>query len=222
MGYANGELRNGNKAVGAQFAAVSGSTIDLTDIQVLGYDKEDGTEGDVRVQILGPTGMGGETFFYYDVPGELTAWINGDDEEVEPGDLTLAAGEGMWVKAPSSAYSLQTAGQVPTSGIAVTLRSGNKVVVNNTPVAVDLTDIDVSGYDEEDGTEGDVRVQILGPTGMGGETFFYYDVPGELTAWINGDDEEVEPGDLVIGPGEGMWVRAPSTSFIMVLPGVTL
>ena len=222
MGYASGELRYGNKAVGAQFAAIGNETIDLTDIKVVGYDTEQGTEADVKVQILDAYGKAGDTYSYYDVPGELTGWLNGDDEEVEVGEVTLAAGEGLWVNAPNSSFSLQTAGQVPTTGISVTLRFGNKIVVNSTPVAVDLTNIDVAGYDTEQGTEADVKVQILDAYGKAGDTYGYYDVPGELTGWLNGDDEEVEVGDVVVNPGEGLWVNAPSTAFSLILPGVTL
>ena len=194
----------------------------MTDIKVVGYDTETGTEGEVNVQILDQYGMGGMTYFFYDVPGDFTAWLDGLDNEVEAGTVTLAAGEGLWVDAPSASYSLQTAGQVPTTGISVTLRAGNKIVINNTPVDVDLTDIDVTGYDSETGTEGEVNVQILDQYGMGGMTYFYYDVPGDFTAWLDGLDEEVAPGDVVIAPGEGLWVDAPSTAYKMVIPGVTL
>ena len=102
--------------------------------------------------MLDAYGKSDMTYFYYDVPGDFTAWLDGNDDEVEVGDVTLAAGEGLWVKAPDASYSLQTAGQVPTTGISVTLRNGFKLVVNSTPVAVDLTDIDVSGHNAEDGT----------------------------------------------------------------------
>ena len=106
MGYASGELRYGNKAVGAQFAAIGNETIDLTDIKVVGYDTEQGTEADVKVQILDAYGKAGDTYGYYDVPGELTGWLNGDDEEVEVGDVVVNPGEGLWVNAPSTAFSL--------------------------------------------------------------------------------------------------------------------
>ena len=96
------------------------------------------------------------------------------------------------------------------------------MVSNTTPVDVDLTDIDVTGYNPTEGTEADVKVQILDAFGMGGMTYSYYDVPGELTAWVDGLDEEVSEGAVVVGPGEGLWVKAPSTSFSLVLPGVTL
>ena len=174
------------------------------------------------MQILDAYGMAGMTYSYYDLPGELTGWLDGNDEPVEAGAVTLAAGEGLWVEAPSSAFTLQTAGQVPQTGYLVTLRKGSKVVINSSPVDVDLTDIDVTGYDAEAGTEADVKVQILDAYGMAGMTYSYYDLPGELTGWLDGNDDAVETGALVIAPGEGMWVEAPSTAFSLVLPGVTL
>jgi hypothetical protein len=96
------------------------------------------------------------------------------------------------------------------------------LVVNSTPVAVDLTDIDVAGYNAEDGTEGDVRAQMLDAYGKSDMTYFYYDVPGDFTAWLDGNDDEVEVGDVTVAPGEGLWVKAPSTAYSLVLPGVTL
>jgi len=222
VGYASTGLRSGFKAGGAQFAAIAGETIDLTDIKVVGYDAGEGTEGDVRVQMLDAYGKSDMTYFYYDVPGDFTAWLDGNDDEVEVGDVTLAAGEGLWVKAPDASYSLQTAGAVPTTGISVSLRNGFKLVVNSTPVAVDLTDIDVAGYNAEDGTEGDVRAQMLDAYGKSDMTYFYYDVPGDFTAWLDGNDDEVEVGDVTVAPGEGLWVKAPSTAYSLVLPGVTL
>ena len=222
VGYAQSEARSGFKALGAQFVAVSATGIDLTEIKVTGYDPEDGTEGDVTVQGLNAYGQGTGTYFYYDVPGELTGWLDSNDEPVEAGTVILAPGEGLWVSAPSTAFGLQTAGKVPTSGIAVTLRSGFKLVSNNTPVAVDLNDIEVSGYDPEDGTEGDVTVQGLNAYGQGTGTYFYYDVPEELTGWLDSNDELVEDGNVSIGAGEALWVSAPNTSLSLVIPGVTL
>ena len=201
---------------------MSGDSVDLTQIKVTGYDAESGTEGEVNVQILDAYGMSSMAYYYYDVPGDFTAWLDGNDDEVSAGTVILAPGEGMWVNAPSAAYGLQTAGQVPTSGIAVALRSGSKMVVNNTPVDVDLTAIDVTGYDAEAGTEGDVNAQVLDAYGMSSMAYYYYDVPGDFTAWLDGNDDEVTEGTVVVGPGEGLWVNAPSTSYSLVIPGVTL
>ena len=171
---------------------------------------------------------GGMTYFWYDIvdgSDVLYGWFDGNDEPVEDGVVTFATGEGLWVNAPSGDYNLQSAGKVPTTGIAVTLRSGNKVAVNNTPVTIDLNDVSVSGYNTEDGCEGDVNLQILDATGMGGMTYFWYDIEDGsdvLFGWYDGNDEPVEDNTVLVGAGEGLWVNAPSTAYSIVFPGVTL
>ena len=55
---------------GACFIPVQGSTFDLTDLKVTGY--EESTEADIQIQTLDEYGRTDKTYFYYDVPGELT------------------------------------------------------------------------------------------------------------------------------------------------------
>lgn len=80
----------------------------------------------------------------------------------------------------------------------------------------------MTGYDPEVGTAADVNVQGLNAYGRGTGTYFYYDVPGELTGWLDVNDTPIESGDVLVAPGEALWVSAPSTSYSLVLPGVTL
>ena len=222
VGYAKNELQKGFKAIGAQFAQIGANAYDLTKFQVTGYSEESGTEADVKVQKLDEFGRGGMTYSYYDVPDELTGWLDGSDEPVEEGAVTLVPGEGFWVSASSADFGLQTSGQVITSDIEVTLQSGFYLVVNTTPVAIDLRDILVKGYSAQDGTEADVKVQKLDSYGRGGMTYSYYDVPDELTGWLDGNDEEITAGTVMIEPGEGVWVSAPSKDFSVVLPAPEL
>ena len=222
VGYASGAARSGFKVMGAQFKAVNGDGIDLNTIVVTGYNKEEGTEAEVKVQLLDERGRGGMTYSFYDVPGELYGWLDGNDEPVEDGTVVLLPAEGLWVSAPNDTFGLQTAGQVETEGYGITLRQGFKMVVNTTPVAIDLNNIEVKGYDLESGTEAEVKVQTLDYRGRGGMTYSFYDVPGELFGWLDGNDEPVEEGAMMIQPGEGLWVSAPSTSFQLELPGVAL
>ncbi len=222
VGYASGTTTSGNKIMGAQFSPVAGVGIDLNSIKVVGYDPESGTEAEVQVQPLDNRGKGGMTYSYYDVPGELTGWLDGNDEPVEDGTVILAPGEGLWVSAPNASLSLQTAGSVPLAKYGVLLRQGNKMVVNSSPVAIDLTKIDVSGYNAEDGTEADVQAQTLDNRGKGGMTYSFYDVPGELFGWLDGNDEPVEEGAVMIQPGEGLWVSSPNATFQLELPGVEI
>ena len=224
VGYAAGSTTAGNKIIGAQFCAVNPNAdgIDLNDIIVVGYDKEEGTEAEVTVQTLDNLGKGGATYFFYDVPGELYGWLDGSDEPVENGTIVLSKGDGLWVSAPNSSLGLQTSGQVQKDKYAVELVSGNKMVVNSTPVAVDLNAIEVAGYDSEEGTEAEVTVQTLDAYGKGGITYFFYDVPGELYGWLDGSDEPLEDGVMMVQPGEGLWVSAPNSSFQLEIPGVNL
>lgn len=96
--------------MGAAFVAVSGGTIDLTDIIVTGYDAEEGCEGVVDIQTLDEYGRGGNQYFWYDVPGELYGWLDASDNEAEEGALVIKPGEGLWVNAPSSDYMIEFPG----------------------------------------------------------------------------------------------------------------
>jgi len=112
VGYSSAELRNnGFAAAGASFAAVSG-TMDLQDLKVSGYNHEDGFEGDINVQFLGPTGKKVAQYFWLDIPEDpddpdsvaFYGWYDGSDELAE--NVTVPAGTALWTKSDSSAYSL--------------------------------------------------------------------------------------------------------------------
>ena len=110
VGYASGAARSGFKVMGAQFKAVNGDGIDLNTIVVTGYNKEEGTEAEVKVQLLDERGRGGMTYSFYDVPGELYGWLDGNDEPVEEGAMMIQPGEGLWVSAPSTSFQLELPG----------------------------------------------------------------------------------------------------------------
>ena len=220
VGYASGTTTSGFKILGAQFSPTAGSGIDLNSIKVVGYDPEVGTEAEVQAQPLDNRGKGGMTYSFYDVPGELYGWLDSNDEPVEDGTVVLSPGEGLWVSAPNATLGLQTAGAVPQASYAVVLRQGFKMVVNSSPVAIDLAKIAVSGYSADVGTEAEIQAQPLDNRGKGGMTYSFYDVPGELFGWLDSNDEPVEDGTVMIQPGEGLWVSSPNASFQLELPGV--
>ena len=230
VGYSNGDLREGFKAAGAQFVPVSGTTIDLTEITVTGYDKEEGTEEDVSVQTLNKNGGRVKQYYWYDVVDGTDVyygWLDGSTGDfVAPGEVKFDVGDGLWVYAPNSDFGLQTAGQVMAASATVTLREGFKMVANPTPIAVDLTDITVTGYDEEEGTEEDVSVQTLNKNGGRVDQYYWYDVVDGndvYYGWLDGATSDfIEVGDVEVGAGAALWVYAPSTDYKLVLPGVTL
>jgi hypothetical protein len=120
----------------------------------------------------------------------------------------------------SDGFGMQSAGTVPTTGVAVTLQEDGLSVANPTPVNVDLNDITITGFEEY--TEADVYVQTLDEFGRTVNTYYYYDIPGELTGWLDGDDNEVARGDVVLKPGEGLWTVSSSDGFFLNFPGVDL
>ena len=230
VGYSNGVLREGFKPAGAQFIPVTGSKIDLTDISVTGYDKEEGTAEEVSVQTLDKNGSMVKQYYWYDaVDGSdvYYGWLDADSGDfIEAGDVLLDVGDGLWVDAPSSDFNLQSAGQVMTAAATVTLREGFKLVANPTPVAVDLTNITVTGYDEEEGTAEEVSVQTLDKNGSMVKQYYWYDATDGSDVyygWLDADSGDFIEADTVsVGAGEALWVDAPSTDFKLVLPGVTL
>ena len=230
VGYSTGDLREGFKAAGAQFVPVSGDKIDLTDITVTGYSKEDGTAEEVSVQTLDKDGGMVKLYFWYDaVDGAdvYYGWLDADSGDfVEPGQVTFGVGDGLWVDSPNADFKLQSSGQVMALAATVSLREGFKMIANPTPVKVDLTKITVTGYDEEEGTAEEVSVQTLDKDGGMEKLYFWYDaVDGAdvYYGWLDADSGDfVEEGAVEVDAGEALWVDAPSTTYSIVLPGVSL
>ena len=235
VGYDSAALRNnGCAAAGASFAATSG-TMDLQDLSVSGYNHEDGFEGDINVQFLDGRGKTTATYFWLDIPKDeddpdsvaFYGWYDGSDEYAE--NVTIAPGTGLWTYSNSSAYGLQSAGQVITTDTTTTLRNNGCILVANpTPVDVDIQDIYVSGYNHEDGFEGDINVQFLNGLGKTTATYFWLDIPKDeddpdseaFFGWYDGSDEYAE--NVTIPAGTALWTSSNSSAYSLVFPGVTL
>lgn len=187
---------------------------------MVGYDEV--AEGECFVQTLDSLGRAGESYFWYDIAEEdLYGWLDGKDDPVESGTVVFKPGEAFWVKSPNADYSIQSAGQVPVSSISVALRSGFKMIANPTPIEIDINDISVTGYDEV--AEGECFIQTLDSLGRAGESYFWYDIEEEdLYGWLDGKDDPIEEGIIMLEPGAGVWVKAPTANYSLVFPGVTL
>ena len=223
VGYANTDTQEGGLTIGAQFVPVSGGTFDLTDLKVTGYDPEVGTEADVQVQTLDEYGRTVKNYAFYDIPGAFTGWFDDDEVQAEPGDVVVQAGEGLWSMSSGNGFGIQSAGQVPTTDIAVILQEGGLSIVNPTPVTIKLSQCYVGGYDAEVGTEADVQVQTLDEYGRTVKNYAFYDIPGDFTGWFDDDEAEAAgENDVTILPGQGLWTMSSSDGFTFVFPGVTL
>jgi hypothetical protein len=87
----------------------------------------------------------------------------------------------------------------------------------------DLTDLKVTGYDPEVGTEADVQVQTLDEYGRTVKNYAFYDIPGDFFGWFDDDEAEAAgENDVTILPGQGLWTMSSSDGFTFVFPGVTL
>ena len=225
---------NGFAPAGASFAATSG-TMDLQDLSVSGYDHADGFEGTLNVQFLGPTGKTTAMYNWIDIPADpddpdsvaFYGWYDGNDELAE--NVAIAPGTGLWTFSDSSAYGLQSAGQVITTDTSTTLRNNGFILVANpTPVDVDLQDIYVGGYTHEDGFEGTLNVQFLGPTGKTTAMYNWIDIPADpddpdsvaFYGWYDGNDELAE--NVSVPAGTALWTSSDSSAYSLVFPGVTL
>ena len=230
VGYAQaGTTANGFKAMSATSFAGIGGTLDLQDITVAGYDSESGFEGDVYVETLDANGKATGIYSWVDVPKDeedpdsvaFYGWYDGE-ELVE--NLTVTPGMGLWTHSDSAAYSLQSAGKVLSSSAAVSLTANGFALVGNPmPVAHDLQDLTVGGYDTESGFEGDVYVETLGPTGKATGIYSWVDVPKDdedpdsvaFYGWYDGE-ELVE--NLTIAAGEALWCHSDSATYTLVFP----
>ena len=234
VGYAGADTLVGQAANGTCFVPVTGATFNLQELTVTGYDRADGFAGDVNVQTLDVVGRMVDLYTWVDVPADpedpeseaFYGWYDGNDEHVD--NVTFAPGAGLWTHSDSTDYKIQSAGQVPTTDLSVTLRVGQTMVANSTPVAVDLQNVYVGGYDHADGFAGDVNVQTLDTVGRMVDLYTWVDVPADpedpeseaFYGWYDGNDELVE--NVQVGAGEALWTHSDSTDYSLVFPGVTL
>ena len=238
----NQELPADGLAVGPAFINVSGETIDLMDISVTGYPEynyekdEGGAQGDVQVSTLTGGGNSDKNYKWYDytIKGEspdddkvLKGWyrISGRNRyELVRGEVVLQPGEGLWSITTTEDQKIVSSGQVLTSADQpTTLPADGLMVANPTPIAVDLIDVYVRGYDpynyekDEGGAQGDVQVSTLTGGGNSEKNYKWYDytIKGETPAddkvlhgWyrISGRNRyELVKEEVVLQPGEGLW-----------------
>ena len=239
VGYAGAELPSDGKIAGPCFEKIAGSTFDLTELQITG-DFEECVE-DVELQTLTETGASDESYLWseYVVPAIVSpthediivkGWYNEDGDLVEEGDVTVSVGSGFWIQSGDECYLLQSSGQVPTEAdVSTELPSDGFMVVNPTPVTVDLSKTYIDG-DFEECVE-DVELQTLTETGASDESYLWsdYTVPAVVSpthqdivvyGWYNEDGDLVEEGDVTADPGMGFWVQSGDECYVFNWPKV--
>ena len=226
VGYDTLALRGGNQAkgVGASFIPVSEGGLKLGDIKIIGYDTTEGyADFEVQAKQLDGYGRGGTAYYWCDFEEEGDVYYGWYDEDMnEYNDLALVAGEGLWVYSPSTDFQIQSAGAVPDTNIAVTLRGGNqaKLVVNPMPTTVTLGDVTVAGYNTTDGyADFEIQAKQLDGYGRGGTAYYWCDFEEEGDVYYGWYDEDMnEYNDLEVVAGDGLWIYSPSTAYSVVFP----
>ena len=236
VGYSEVGLREGSKGVGACFAPITGNDVDLTDVIVSGYNRDDGSEDQVYAQTLDESGKTIDMYYWIDVSYEedgetvtLYGWMNAAGDLIEKGDVVLPLGDGLWVDAPSEDFKLNFNGEVEKDGVSASLRAGSKMVSNPLPLAVDINSVVVKGYNIEDGSEDEVYAQTLSASGKTVDMYYWIDVSYEedgetitLYGWMNAAGDLLEDDSVKINAGEALWVDAPSTDYTLEFPKLSL
>ena len=114
-----------------------------------------------------------------------------------------------------SAFAVESANVVGYAQSA--LKSGNTAAgaqfVPMTDDSIDLANLTVVGYEEEQG--GDIYVQRVDGKGkmIAGSQYFWYDIPDDsLYGWYDGSDEPLVAGTQTVKVGEGWWIKGTATT----------
>ena len=210
VGYAQNNLQTGFTMATSQFLPVTGTGISLESIVPNRVNA-------VTIQLLSSAGVMVQSYQYMDWAGpdyDQTAWADLDGNIAE--NVVFAPGQGLWIQAAESTDAITTAGAVGFDDVTVSLRAGFTAVGNPFPVAIPLQDIVASQVNT-------TTIQLLSPAGVMLESYQYMDWAGpdyNQTAWADLDGNIAE--DVVIQPGQGLWIQAASTEDSITFPAPEL
>ena len=194
-----------------QFINIStGANMDLQAIVPTG----DNTSDNVQIQTLDAFGRTVASYDWNDWNYDHACWVDGDLAEVE--GVSFAPGQGLWVVGSATTQGIQSAGEVGSSDISVSLRVGATGTGNPFPVAVDLQDILAEGEDTSD----NVQIQTLDAFGRTVDSYDWNDWNYDHACWVDGDLTEVTSVSIL--PGQGLWVVGSSTAQSIRFPAPTL
>ena len=223
VGYSNKALQSGYTMTGACFVDVTeGDSIDLTSIKVAGYTGE--SMEDVVIQTLDSFGNAIATYSWIDDDGagDFDPGLYDEGyEAVEPGTVFIDAGTALWTAGLDELH-LTYAGQVLAAASVIPLQAGYTAVANPNAVAVDLTDVLVTGYTGE--SMEDVVVQTLDSFGNAVATYSWIDDNGGGDfdpGWYDEGYEAIQEDTVFFQPGDGLWV-AGLDGLNLVFPATAL
>ena len=241
VGYMETDLEdkadNPSSTFGAAFVPVTGDVVDLSDLKVSGYTGS--VAGGVEAQTLDEYGDSDRLFQWLDgTVGKITlyGWYeDGDagslhDDMDEDDRVRIQPGSGLCIFVDDPSMKIQSAGQVPQTDVSVEMVADEGIlVVNPTPVDVDLSDTRIAGYTGS--VAGGVELQTLDEYGDSDRIFQWLDgTVGKITlyGWYEDGDagslhDDFDDEDKVIfKPGQGAMMFIENQDYEFVWPRVTL
>ena len=260
MGYINKDTITGGQMISASFLNPGKKTFRVSDITITGYQEDAGFyengNFDCAFNLLDNGGrtIAGKnlSFSYTDVwDWEVYAFLGGKwsnyGTEIVPGsddDYELDAGQAVWIQIPANdgehVFTFGSAGEVIQAEVPYPMITGGNGIANPMAVDVWVSDLIVSGYEEDAGFyengNFDCAFNLLdngGRTISGKDlSFSYTDVwDWEAYAFLGGKwsnyGVEIVPhgeGDFKLSPGQGVWLQCPANdgehTFVLTFPQV--
>jgi hypothetical protein len=198
VGYTKLTVPAGLSLSGGQFQTVGGEELDISAI----VPEAGFVEGDA---LRFWNGSGYQTIAYFNTLYDPDTWATlgpgwGDNNQY-PADRLIDLGEGFWVQCFNGG-TLTISGEVGTNTV-VTAPAGLSLVVNTSPAAFDIADLQVTGF-----VEGDA---LRFWNGSGYQTIAYFNTLYDPDTWANlgpgfGDNNQY-PAEKTVGVGEGFWAQ---------------
>ena len=235
MGYQNNTLASDGQqikstacfvTIGVKDAA-GNDCVRLSDLKVTGYEEDQETcAGDVWIDMLHTNGDNlyvegvQKSYFWYDNVFKPAGWYDedqnplADDESVlgNAEDITFEIGEGLCLNTANeyNGCQLVCSGQVYDKQVQYTLKmDGQQFVGNPLPRAVKLSELSISGYEEDQETcAGDVWIDMLHTNGDNlyvegvQKSYFWYDNVFKPAGWYDEDQNPLTDDESVLGNAE--------------------
>ena len=215
VGYTTKQTVSGFNFLAPTFEPVDGTGfINLQDIKISGDNVTDSAD---NIQILDEGGATTATYIYMTAETsalEADGWVDGDNWCLT--DVTIPYGAGILLDTANEEVAVTFAGQVSTADSTITSVSGFNFTGNNTPVAVNIQDILVTGENVTDSAD---NIQILDEGGATIATYIYMtkETSGlEADGWVDGDNWCL--ADVTIEPGQGILVDTANEGVTINIP----
>ena len=220
VGYYDVEAPTGDSMRCPVFTTVGGAGYDITKVKVTGgYGW-----GDIVAQTISSEGLWDGEYYWLteDNAGVPTGWYKdaGGSEAVAADEVVLDNGQAYYIHSDYEDLALTVSGEVLAGDVDLEFPQGDGQLGNAVPASTDFADITVTGgYGV-----GDIVAQAISPEGVwNGEYYWLTDEgAGVPTGWYKDafGDEPVAAEEVVLAPGESLFVHSDYEDLTFTLPAV--